>query len=225
MNYPIKIMIADDIQLLVEDLSELLQNQEDMEVVATAISGKEIVELAKKIDHDIILMDIEMESAIAGIKATERIRDWDKNEKIIYLTAHETKEVILMAMGTGAIDFIVKGISEKDILAHIRNAYKGNSLLDMKVQQVVMQEYIRLQQSEKSLLFFIHNISNLTNTERQLIEFFLKGMKVNEIAKARRVEVVTIKSQINTLLKKFGVSRTKEIVKTLKDLNLAHLFL
>ncbi|MGB3100469.1 MAG: LuxR C-terminal-related transcriptional regulator, partial [Psychrobacillus psychrotolerans] len=103
-------------------------------------------------------------------------------------------------------------------------AYNGHSLLEGKIQQVVMQEYKRLQQSERGLLFFIQNISNLTMTERELIRFLIKGMKIREIAMERSVEVVTIKSQISTLLKKFGVSRTKEVVKKINDLNLSHLF-
>ena len=224
MSEIIKIMIAEDFSLLLEDLSELINAQEDMQVVATASTGKEMIDLAKSIEHDIILMDIEMENTTAGIIATEYIRDWDKSEKIIYLTAHETDEFILTAMGTGAIDYMVKGIPDEELLNHIRSAYNDHSLLEGKIQQVVMQEYKRLQQSERGLLFFIQNISNLTMTERELIRYLIKGMKIREIAMERSVEVVTIKSQISTLLKKFGVSRTKEIVKKINDLNLSHLF-
>ncbi|MGB2870233.1 response regulator [Psychrobacillus psychrotolerans] len=224
MSEVIKIMIAEDFSLLLEDLSELINAQEDMQVVATASTGKEMIDLAKSIEHDIILMDIEMENTKAGIIATEYIRDWDKSEKIIYLTAHETDEFILTAMGTGAIDYMVKGIPDEELLNHIRSAYNGHSLLEGKIQQVVMQEYKRLQQSERGLLFFIQNISNLTMTERELIRYLIKGMKIREIAMERSVEVVTIKSQISTLLKKFGVSRTKEVVKKINDLNLSHLF-
>lgn len=224
MSEIIKIMIAEDFSLLLEDLSELINAQEDMQVVATASTGKEMIDLAKSIEHDIILMDIEMENTTAGIIATEYIRDWDKSEKIIYLTAHETDEFILTAMGTGAIDYMVKGIPDEELLNHIRSAYNGHSLLEGKIQQVVMQEYKRLQQSERGLLFFIQNISNLTMTERELIRYLIRGMKIREIAMERSVEVVTIKSQISTLLKKFGVSRTKEVVKKINDLNLSHLF-
>lgn len=217
-------MIADDFQLLLEDMTELINNQEDMKVVHTATSGKEIVALAEKQAHDIILMDIEMEDMTAGIAATEKIREKNKDEKIIFLTAHETRDIILTAMGAGAVDYIVKGTADDEILNHIRHAYNGHSLMEGKIQALVMQEYKRLQQSERSLLFFINNISDLTHTEKELIRYLLKGMKVKEIAKERMVEVVTVKSQINKLLKKLGVSRTKEIVKMINDLNLSHLF-
>jgi DNA-binding NarL/FixJ family response regulator len=69
-----KILIADDFQLLREDLTELINNQRDMEVVGTASSGKEIVNLARNTEYDLILMDIEMETMNAGILATQEIR-------------------------------------------------------------------------------------------------------------------------------------------------------
>lgn len=71
----IRIMIADDFPLLLEDMCELIDRQEDMEVVGTANSGKKIIELARETEFDIILMDIEMESVNAGITATEQLRE------------------------------------------------------------------------------------------------------------------------------------------------------
>lgn len=224
MNKGIRIMIAEDFQLLLEDLSETINSQEDMKVVGVASTGAKIVELAKNKDFDIILMDIEMESLTAGITATSKIKDFKPDASIIFLTAHETKEIVLSAMGTGAIDYIIKGSPEEEILYHIRSAYKGRPLMDRKVQDIVMQEYKRLQKSEKSLLYFINNISELTKTERELIGLLLKNKKVKEIAKERHVELVTVKTQISSLLKKFGCRRTKEIIEIIKDLNLAHLF-
>ena len=74
------------------------------------------------------------------------------------------------------------------------------------------------------MLFFINNISKLTGTEREMIKLLLQGRKVNEIAKIRCVETSTIKTQIKGLLRKFGCSRTKEIVQIIHELNIEHLF-
>ena len=115
-----KILIADDFQLLREDLTELINNQSDMEVVGTATSGKEIVNLAKTVDYDLILMDIEMETMSAGIAATEEIRDKNPEAAVVFLTAHETREMIITAMGAGALDYLVKGCEDEEILYHIR---------------------------------------------------------------------------------------------------------
>lgn len=221
----IRIMIADDFPLLVEDLCELIERQEDMEVAGTANSGKKIVELAKNTEFDIILMDIEMENLNAGITATEQLRELLGDISVIFLTVHDTNEMILTAMGAGAVDYLVKGCSEEGILNHIRSAYAGNPIMERKVHDTVMREYVRLQKSEKSLLFFINNLSRLTAAERELIKKLLEGKTVKEIAKERCVETVTIKTQIKGLLRKFGCSRTREVIKMIEDLNITHLFL
>ncbi|NCC07894.1 MAG: hypothetical protein EOM30_07605 [Clostridia bacterium] len=74
------------------------------------------------------------------------------------------------------------------------------------------------------MLFFINNVSQLTATERALVKLLIEGKKVKEIADIRCVEVVTVKTQIKGLLRKFGCSRTKEIVQMIDELNVAHLF-
>ncbi|MEG0214784.1 MAG: response regulator transcription factor, partial [Hungatella sp.] len=154
-----KIMVVDDFELIREDLCEQIAQQPDMEVVGSAASGTQAVELAAALHPEIILMDIEMESFNAGILAAEQIRDVDPGQKIIFLTAHETDQMIITAMGTGASDYIVKGSSEEKILQHIRNVYDGKPVLTARIQKTIMQEYTRLQRSERSLLFFINNVS------------------------------------------------------------------
>src|SRR5699024_4747894 len=210
-------------KLLREDLEETLTAQKDFQVKGTASNGIEIIELAEQTIYDIILMDIEMEDVYAGITAAKAIRDKNRKAKIIYLTAHETEEMILTAMGTGAMDYIVKGVEEK-IIDTIRSVYNGEAVLEGRVKDLVLQEYKRLQSSEEGLLFFVNHLSELTKVERELIRLLLEGHKVKKIAEIRYVEVVTIKSQINTLLKKLGASRTKEITNKIKQLNLNHLF-
>ena len=220
----IRILIADDFVYLREDLTELINSQDDMEVVGEAESGSEIIELAEKSDYDIILMDIEMEQTNAGILAAEKIRDKNPDAGIIFLTAHETKEMIVTAMGAGAVDYVVKGVGDEVLLMHIRNAYEGNPVMQSRVRDTVMQEYARLQRSERSLLFFINCISNLTGAERELVKLLLQGSKVSEIADIRRVENSTVKTQIKSLLRKIGCSRSKEGVSLIEELKIGHLF-
>lgn len=220
----IRLMVAEDFQLLREDLCELLDAQPDMTVVGRAATGAEIVALAATEPCDIILMDIEMEQVNAGILAAERIHDSLPDQKIIFLTAHETDNMIITAMGTGAVDYVVKGCSDEQLLSHIRGAAAGRPIMEARIQEKIMREYSRLRRSERSLLFFINNISQLTATERELVKLLLQGKKVAEIAQVRVVEVVTVKTQIKSLLRKFGCSRTKQIVEMIEHLNISHLF-
>lgn len=217
-------MVAEDIPLLLEDFCDTVSRAGDMEIAGAALTGQEITRLAQERDCDVILMDIEMETMQAGILAAEAIHQRKPEVKIIFLTAHETEDIILSAMASGAVDYVVKGCEEEVLLEHIRKAYADEPALERHVQQIVMREYSRLHQSERSLIFFISNVARLTPAERELVRLLLQGLKVQEIAQARCVEVVTVKTQIKGLLNKFGCTRTKEIVALIRQMGLEHLF-
>ena len=165
-----------------------------------------------------------MDTPTAGIQATEHILERKPEAKILFLTAHETDNIILTSMGAGAVDYIVKGCPDEELLRHIRGVWEGRSMLDGKIQNLLLKEYSRLRSTERSLLFFISTVSQLTAAERELVRLLLEDKKVKEIADIRCVEVVTVKTQIKSLLRKFGCSRTREIVATIRELNVAHLF-
>ena len=132
----------------------------------------------------------------------------------------------------GCLDFTTQdqtwaeavALREERLLEHIRRASQGRAELEPKIQNTVMQEYARLRRSERSLIFFINNVAHLTPAEHELVKLLLQDKKVAEIARLRCVEVVTVKTQIKGLLHKFGCSRTKEIVKMIRQMNLEHLF-
>lgn len=220
----IKILVAEDFDLIREDLCDTLSSQEDMRVVGQAASGAEAVALAGTTGCELILMDIEMETTTAGIRAAEQILEEHPDMMVIFLTAHETENMILTSMGAGAVDYIVKGCPDEELLMHIRSAAAGRPMLDAKIQNMLLKEYSRLRASEKSLLFFINSVSKLTSAERDLVRLLLDGKKVREIADIRCVEVTTVKTQIKGLLRKFGCARTRDIVDLIRELNVAHLF-
>lgn len=220
----IKILVAEDFGLIREDLCDTLSSQEDMRVVGQAASGAEAVALAGTTGCELILMDIEMETTTAGIRAAEQILEEHPDMMVIFLTAHETENMILTSMGAGAVDYIVKGCPDEELLMHIRSAAAGRPMLDAKIQNMLLKEYSRLRASEKSLLFFINSVSKLTSAERDLVRLLLDGKKVREIADIRCVEVTTVKTQIKGLLRKFGCARTRDIVELIRELNVAHLF-
>ena len=219
-----RILVAEDFDLTREDLCDIISAQDDMRVVGQASSGAEVVTLADTTGCDLILMDIEMETTTAGIKAAERILEKHPGMMIIFLTAHETENMILTSMGAGAVDYIVKGCPDEELLLHIRSAAAGRPMIDAKIQNTILKEYSRLRSSERSLLFFINSVSKLTSAERNLVRLLLDGKKVREIAEIRCVEQTTVKTQIKGLLRKFGCARSKDIVELIRELGVAHLF-
>lgn len=220
----ITIMVAEDFDIIREDLAESLQAQPDMQVTGTAKTGKEIVELVRENPPNIVLMDIEMETPTAGIHASDKISEISPTTKVIYLTAHDNREIVLTAMATTAVDYIVKSAQYDTLYEHIRAIYAGENIMEGPAQEILVQEFKRLRQSEKNLLFFIQNLSQLTNSERIIIHYLLEGYKLTQIARQRNVELVTIKTQISSILKKCGVKRSKEVVTLIRELNLEHLF-
>lgn len=220
----IRVLIAEDFEIIRKEFISIINKNEDMEIVGEAGSGEEIVDLARRVPADIILMDIEMENTFAGIEAAETIISENINCQIIFLTIHENEEIIFSALSTGAVDYLIKTSSQETITEHIRNAYNGKPQLDSKIQQYMREEFSRLRHSEQSLLFFVTRLTSLTPAEKDLVRLLLEEKKVSEIAKIRTVEVVTVKTQIKSLLTKFGCRRTKEIVKMLRDMNLDRLF-
>ena len=219
-----RILVAEDFDLIREDLCDIISAQDDMRVVGQASSGAEVVTLADTTGCDLILMDIEMETTTAGIKAAERILEKHPGMMIIFLTAHETENMILTSMGAGAVDYIVKGCPDEELLLHIRSAAAGRPMIDAKIQNTILKEYSRLRSSERSLLFFINSVSKLTSAERNLVRLLLDGKKVREIAEIRCVEQTTVKTQIKGLLRKFGCARSKDIVELIRELGVAHRF-
>lgn len=187
----ISILIAEDLDLLREDMTELLNAQPDMQVVGTASTGAKILELAKSVKSDVVLMDIEMESLSAGIMAAEAIRDAGIDTRVVYLTAHETEKTILTAMATGAADYIVKGCPDAELLEHIRSVYAGHPMMDSRIQEVVLEEYNRLRRSERACSFYQQCIP-AHRRRAGAGQAAFAGQKVKEIAAIRCVEVVTV---------------------------------
>lgn len=220
----IRIIVAEDNDVLREDLVESLSAQPDMEVVAQAATGSAAVTAAMEQECDVILLDIEMEHIRAGIDAAAAIHPQKPQVKIIYLTAHDTDDMILTAMATGAVDYFIKGNSEEWLFKHIRMAHSGNPIMSARTQRVMLQEYTRLRKNESSLLFFVNTLSKLTPTERELVRYLLQGLNARQISEVRYVGLDTVKSQIHSIRDKFGCSRTKEIVAQIRALGLEHLF-
>ena len=210
----IKVMVAEDIRLLREDFAEIIEEADDMELLGTAGSAADICRQIqeKGVLPDVILMDIEMETLTAGIQAARDIYTEHPEIRIVFMTAHEADEMINAGMETGAVDYVIKGCEDEVLLEHIRKAHAGTSVLDSHIQQSIMREFTRLRRSEQSLVFMINNVTQLTPSEREIVALLLEGKKVKEIAQLRGVELVTVKTQMRSLLTKFGCHRSREIV-------------
>ena len=148
----IRLLVAEDFDIIREDLCDIIQQQPDMEVVGSAASGEAIQALAMAVDFDVILMDVEMETTTAGIRATERILEQKPAAKIIFLTAHETDNMILTSMGAGAVDYIVKDVSWKKICDTLRSASVNENFVGTIIREKTREKLVPIYGTPPDLL-------------------------------------------------------------------------
>lgn len=219
----IKVIVAEDIEVLRRRIVKEINNTCDIKVVADVGTGLQAVEIASSLDFDVALLDIEMEEYDSGLVAAKEILRNNSDKKIIFLTLNECDEMIFNALESGAVDYVIKSEDVNPIIEHIRKVYANKPELDWNIQNKVQKEFRRLRKSETDLLFFLRNISILTQAEKELLKLLVADYSLKEIAKLRYVELTTIKTQISHILKKLRVRRTKDIVKQIKEMGLESL--
>lgn len=225
MEEKIRVAVAEDIEYLLNDICRALEKDERIEVVARARSGKKIVHLLEGRSADLILMDIEMESDSAGIRAAELIAEQSPSVIILFLTVHEEEEFIYQAFSSAPnVDYIVKSASHEEIIQKIIDCFYGRNQIAPEIARKITREFSRMKKKEREMNYFINVSFAITASERQLIRMLLEEKSVSMIARERVVEVSTVKSQINTLLKKFHVRRTKEIITMVHSLGIEQIF-
>lgn len=225
MRNQIKIIIAEDVDVIRNNYVEILSKDDELEVVGASSTGAGAIKLFKDVGADIILMDIEMETSNAGVMAAQEIFQLSNDVKIIFLTIREDEKTIISAMTTGAVDYMIKSDDGEKIISHIKKAHNDRVEFEREIQCVLHDECIRLAENNENLINFSKKLMLLTPSEREIIKLLLGNNKVKEIARARCVEPVTIKTQIWQMLRKFNVKRTKEIVAQIRELKMEKLFL
>lgn len=216
----IQILIADDMEAHRRRLERIINSVGNLSLVASAKSGYEAVAFAAIKKPDIVLMDIEMESQMAGVKAASEINKILPNTKIVMLTVHQDNNIVFAAFQTGIVDYLMKSAPKEEIIEAIYSAAKNQSPIRPIIAEKIRQEFARIKKSEDHLTHFFKIIANLTPSELEVLKLLCSGMKRKEIAEARAVEVETIKKQISSLLKKFDKNSTKEIVIDVTELKL-----
>ncbi|WP_068786271.1 response regulator transcription factor [Paenibacillus phocaensis] len=224
IQMPIRVLVVEDFDILNEHFRTMVDGAEDMMLVGHAFSGKAACDLVEQLQPDVVLMDIEMDFKHDGILAAKKAVQTHPDVRIIFLTVHEDDETVFSAFDSGAVDYVLKTAEEHEILDSIRMAYNGSSPIRPEIAYKIRNEFRRIRHNQASLLDSIDILSQLTPTEMEIIDLLLKHKKISEIAAERQVEISTIKSQINLLLKKFNKSRTKEIVNLINEMGAVSFF-
>ncbi|MCH4191678.1 MAG: response regulator transcription factor [Butyrivibrio sp.] len=216
----IRVLIAEDMEPIRRRYVKILNATRDIEVCADVGTGAEAVSQQAIQNADVILMDIEMESADAGLRAAQKIFQADRHVKIIILTVYEEDELIFTAFQLGVCDYIMKNAQPEEILNSIRNAYEDRSPLRPEIASKILGEFKRVRSCESSFLFAVNIVTSLTSTELEILDLLIQHKTRAEICELRHVEMSTIKSQIHEILKKFKMDSTEEVVELIDRMGL-----
>ncbi len=215
----IRILLVDDMVDIREYFHMILSKEPDITVVGLASSGIEAIQKARELNPDVILMDIQMESRTAGIEATKAIRAINPDIKVIILTIHQEDEYLFQAYCAGVMDYIVKTDSISQIINSIRTVFSNKLMLRPGIADKIIHEFSRLKNQQNSMIYILNIISRLTNSEFEILKCFYEGSTYKTISETRFVSPATVKSQVNSILKKFEMKSMKEVVKLLRQMN------
>ena len=212
----IKVLIAEDMPALLKKYQRLLEKDSELEVVAAVQNGYEAVMKTVLCQPDVILMDIEMETRTAGLDAASQILSQYPEVKIIILTSYEDDENVFQAFKLGVSDYVLKNSKQEELITCVKDAYAGRSPIRPVIAEKIRREFQRVKQSEDSFLL----VTQLTQTEIDILDLLRQGYERSEICSMRCVEMTTLKRHIHNILKKFDLDSMAEVVKLVNDLKI-----
>lgn len=212
MEKHIKCIVIEDFEPLNNIYFNLLNYEKDIEVVGRAFDSKELLELMKVNQVDVVLLDIEMKQRTEGIDVCRKLLKEYPDVKVVMLTCHDEEDMILSAFEAGAVDYVLKTGSSSQILDAVRSAYNNTSPINSYVAFVIRKRLKEFDSMKESLLYVMNIVSGLTVSELDVLKLLMQGRKQREIAVERSVELVTVKAHVGNLLKKFKKERTSDIL-------------
>jgi DNA-binding NarL/FixJ family response regulator len=203
-----RVLIADDDHLIRAGLVELLAADPTIEVVGQASTGREALERTRRLDPDVVLMDVRMPD-LDGVAATHELTHAAARSRVLILTTFEQDDYIFGALRAGASGFLLKRTRPEELIAAVHTIADGDSLLSPSVTRRVID---RMAQQPTPALTDEAKLAELTPREREVLELVARGLANREIANELVVEESTIRTHVKRILMKLGLRDRVQIV-------------
>lgn len=195
---PIRILIVDDHPVVVAGLASMLSTQTGMEVVGSATSGEEALELLRSSPADLMLLDLRM-PGIGGIDTLHALRRGKVNVRVIILTSFETDEDIYRAVQAGAQGYLLKDARQSDMIEAIHAVHNGKRYFPRDIAARLAERMMR---------------TDLTPRELEVLHMLARGLTNKEIGSALEISGNTVRNHVNSIIEKLEVSDRTEAATT-----------
>lgn len=203
----IKILLVDDHEIVYLGLDKLLSSYPNLKLVAIAKDGEDALEKMKKLQPEIVLLDINIPK-LNGIKVTEEIIKKYPETKVILHTSYTDEEYIVKGFEVGAVGYVPKNFNPDQIVEAIETVIRGERYIKGVVSEALMHSFFK--KEEKKVAPQTANV--LTEREIEVLKFITKGLTNLEIAKELFISIRTVEVHKANVMKKLGISNTAELV-------------
>lgn len=206
----IRILIADDHDLVREGLSARLAMSDNVEICGEAASGAEVIIKSKELKPDIIFLDISMPE-MTGLEAAKRVLETSPNSKILFLSIYDNPEYVHEALRIGAKGYMLKDVNREEMTIAINAIYNGGTYLGAKVAAAF---------STSGSSNEVECAYNLTTREKQILSKIAQGEANREIADSLKISVRTVESHRMSVREKTGGGNAADLFRIAKELGL-----
>ena len=197
----VKVLIADDQELIRESLKIILDSKPDIEVTDAVSDGLEVIRSVREKRPDIILLDIRM-PRLDGVSCTKIIKEGYPDIKIIILTTFYDDEYVFNALKYGASGYLLKGISMDSLVEAINTVYLGQAMINPDIASKVLKFFSKLAVNNETIHVPVENIKMITKNEWTIIKEVSKGKSNKEIAKDLSFSEGTVRNYLSNILDK-----------------------
>jgi DNA-binding NarL/FixJ family response regulator len=197
----IRVLLADDHQLMRQGMRRLLEAETDFEVVGEASNGLEVQQMARDLQPAVILMDVSM-TLVDGISATRQIVREQPWMRVVMLTMHSHDGHLFQALQAGATGYVLKTGGAEEVLGAIRAAAKGETVIAPSLAGKVVNEFKRM----AAKLDVEDGLGQLSEIEVQVLQLVASGLSNKEIAARMSFAESTVKNRLSVLFQKIGVA-------------------